>query len=74
MAWIDISEGLHPKMIESLKPGEKRTFTFEKDGVKTNYRLIRLDKKRGKVWTEIVPLYTPEEFGAFYAARNKTKN
>lgn len=71
MPWIDIAEALKPETLEFI--GTRHVFTFEKAGVRTNYKVMRIDKKRGKVWTKIIPLYTPEEFGALYAARNRTK-
>lgn len=70
--WVDIGEVLRPEFKATIKP--KTVLVFEKDGIKTNYKVMRRNKKTGKVWAYPIPLYTIDEFNALMDQQDKNAN
>lgn len=68
--WIDLTEILTPNGIEALKAGKDiginvgQVLKFDYEGSANNLKLMRLDRKRGRVWAKEVRLYTPDELEA----------
>ena len=58
--WIDIADTLNHNAMMTFKTGQ--VLVFEKDGVKTAYKIVR--KTPYKVWVKETRLYTMEELEA----------
>lgn len=67
--WVDIGEVLTPEFKAEIKQGT--VLVFNKDGIKTNYKVMRRDKKTGKIWAYPIPLYTIDEFNALMGQQDK---
>lgn len=56
---IDISDEVTPKFFETFTKGQM--LGYQKDGVITHYKIVRLDKKRKVVKVQETKLYTEKE-------------
>ena len=59
---IDISEDMTPEFYRDFK--RNQILTFEKDGVKTELKIVRLNKSKQICIVEPVKTYTEEEINA----------
>lgn len=55
---IDIAPELTPNGMLAAKVG--KVLTFVKDGVPTHLKVVRKDKKAGKIWVKKIELHDPE--------------
>lgn len=68
-SWADISDVLTDKGLEVLKAGEKdklpfkigQLLIFDYEGSKTKLKIMRMDKRSGKVWGKEIILHKPED-------------
>ena len=56
---IDMSEAFTDKFYDDVKIGQ--VIGFNKDGITTHYKIVKLDRKNKKCFTEEVKLYTQKE-------------
>ncbi len=56
---IDISKEVTPKFFEDFTKGQ--VIGFEKDGVTTHYKIVRMNKSKRTCKVEPIKLYTEEE-------------
>jgi hypothetical protein len=65
--WVDITDLLTLDGVEALRNGKDIGLTvgqvlkFDYEGSETYLRLVRLDRRRGKLWAKEVQLYNPED-------------
>jgi hypothetical protein len=59
---IDISKDLNPKFFEDFKKGQ--VIGFEKEGITTHYKIVRLNKSKKICKVEKIKLYTEDEINA----------
>jgi hypothetical protein len=59
MRLIDISKDLNPKFFEDVEKGQ--VIGFEKDGITTHYKVVRLNKSKRICKVQPIKLYTEEE-------------
>lgn len=65
--WVDLTDLLTEQGIEAMKAGKDiginvgQILKFDYEGSGTNFKVMRLDRKRGKLWGREVELYKPED-------------
>lgn len=66
-SWVDITDILTDKGVEALKAGKDIGFTvgqvlvFDYEGSKTNFRITRMDRNKGRMWGKEIQLYHPDD-------------
>lgn len=74
MSWINLAEGM------KLKPAfwddfghVGKTITFKLEDDETHFRVMRVDKPRGKLWVKQIEFLTPEQIGVEMARNELNK-
>jgi hypothetical protein len=78
--WQDITDLLTPKGIEAMKAGTDIGFnvgqvlTFDYEGSPNHLKVMRLDRKKGRLWAKEVRLYKEEDFEIVEKEANSGKS